>query len=355
MAATRQDALNDALERLDGLGFTMENSFSEHGPMVAEAISALGRNDDVAGWVEIYKQKHRHNPLPPRKQPIDGTNETERRGALGDYARAADWLDLFRAQLKERRWQDVISNWVPILMSGHFGGLTHGLIRTAHAVRSFPKDANPSKLQLDELARGFAYWAAVYRPLPGNPDHRGDLEIDQALRRLPRLDPKQQKGPPAPALNDLPGFTSAVESLAATGDPEEAISRHTAAFARVLIAHPEVPPIPLVHTITAPTALQNLLPYLPRELGARFYRHLWQVSAAIAAIFATPATPDSETDPEIGEPSLLPDELIDRAIEHCDEHTIKLTEACLREDRIRPDPAYRAAAEAVLHRTTPLA
>jgi hypothetical protein len=53
---------------------------------------------------------------------------------------------------------------------------------------------------------------------------------------------------------------------------------------------------------------------------------------------------------------MLPtDELIHRAIAHGDEHTIKPTEACLREDRIRPDPAYRAAAEAVLHRTTPLA
>jgi hypothetical protein len=38
MAATRQDAINDVLERLYDLGFTMENSFSERGPMVAEVI-----------------------------------------------------------------------------------------------------------------------------------------------------------------------------------------------------------------------------------------------------------------------------------------------------------------------------
>jgi len=64
MAVTRQDAINDALDRLSSLGFTMENSFSEHGPMVAEAISTLGCNEDVAGWVEIYKQRHQHAPLP---------------------------------------------------------------------------------------------------------------------------------------------------------------------------------------------------------------------------------------------------------------------------------------------------
>jgi hypothetical protein len=145
-----------------------------------------------------------------------------------------------------------------------------------------------------------------------------------------------------------------VESVAAVTDAEEAISRHTVAFARILVAHPNVPPIPLVHTITAPTAMQNLLPYLPRELGSRLYGYLWQVSAAIAAIFATPAEAGAETDPRIAEPALQPEELVHRAIEHGDEHTIKVTEACLREDRIRPDPAHRAAAEAVLHRTAPL-
>ena len=133
-----------------------------------------------------------------------------------------------------------------------------------------------------------------------------------------------------------------------------AVASHTAAFARILIAHPDVSPIPLVHTITAPTAMQNLLPYVPRELGSGFYGHLWQVSAAIAAIFAAPAKPDAETDPLISEPTPQPDELAHRAVEHGDEHTIKVTEACLREDRIRSDPAYRAAAEAVLHRTPPL-
>jgi Questin oxidase-like len=354
MTITRQDAMNDALERLSFLGFTMENAFSEHGPMVAEAISTLGCNEDVAGWVEAYKQKRRHAPLPPRKQPIDGSNQTEWRNSLGDYSRAADWLAFFREQLKAQRGKDVVANWVPILVPGYFGGLTHGLIRTAHAVRSFPQDANPSELQLDELARGLAYWAATYRLLPGDPDCHGRFGVDEALRHLSRLDPAEQKGPPGAGLNDLRGLTSAVESLAAATDAEEAISGHTAAFARVLIAHPEVPPIPLVHAITAPTAIQNLLPYLSRELGNRFYGYLWQVTAAIAAIFATPAKPDLEADPQIAEPTLQPDELIQRAIEHGDEHTIKLTEACLREDRICPDPTYRGAAEAVLHRTAPL-
>jgi hypothetical protein len=100
--------------------------------------------------------------------------------------------------------------------------------------------------------------------------------------------------------------------------------------------------------------MQNLLPYLPDEFGALAYPYLWQVSAAIVALFAAHPRSGSETDFEIGEPTLTPDELVDRAVEHGDEHTIKLTEACLREDRICPDLAYRVAAEALLHRTRPL-
>jgi hypothetical protein len=354
MAATRQDTINDALERLHDLGFTMEHAFSEHGPMVAEAISTLGFDDDVAGWVESYKAAHHHNPPPPPKQPIDGSDEAEWRNALGDHARTTDWHEFFRRELDRRPWPDILRDWVPILTAGYFGGLTHGLIRTAHAVRSFPTEASPSDLEFDELARGLGYWAGVYQPLPGNPDLHGNLEIDEALRRLPRVDPEGLKGPLAEVLSHLPGFASAVESGAAPADPVEAISHHTAAFARVLIAHPEVPPIPLVHAITAPTAMQNLLPYVPPDFAARAYRCLWQASAAIVALFATPAKPDAETDRAAAQPTLQPDELVHRAIAHGDEHTIKLTEACLREDRIRPDPAYRAAAEAVLYHTPKL-
>jgi hypothetical protein len=38
------------------------------------------------------------------------------------------------------------------------------------------------------------------------------------------------------------------------------------------------------------------------------------------------------------------EDLIDRAIATEDEHAIKFTEACLRENVIRPDPVYLAAA-----------
>jgi hypothetical protein len=180
-----------------------------------------------------------------------------------------------------------------------------------------------------------------------------NLRLEEAIDRLPRLN--KQTGLRPEILNELTGFAATIDSLAEITDPEDAIHSHTAAFARVLIAHREIPPIPLVHTITAPTAMQNLLPLLPPEFGVRAYAHLWQVSAAIVALFAPALKSGSETDFELNGPVLGVDELVERAIDPGDEHTIKLTEACLREDGIRPDPAYRAAAEALLHRTAPLA
>jgi Questin oxidase-like len=336
MAVTRQEAINEALARLRGIAFAMGSGFSEHGPMVAEAICSLGRNDRVTPWVESYKAHYRHNPAPPPQQAID---ESDWHAALGNYARVSDWLDYFRGALAEQPWQAVIRTWLPRLMDGYAGGLTHGLIRTAHAVRALPNGATPSELERDELAHGLAYWAATYHRSVGDPDRHGARPLDEALQALPR--------------GEGADIAPAIESLAATPDVDAAISRHTATFGRLLLAHGELAPIPtiqLVHTVTAPGSLRDLLPFLPVERAAWAYRQLWQVSAGIVARLAKPLAVGSETDPALAASRLTRDELIDRAIAHRDDHVIKLTDACLREDAIRPDPVYRVLAETMLQR-----
>ena len=174
---TRQDAINEGLDRLSDFGFTMEHFFSEHGPMVVEAISDLGEIDEITAWVEAYRRHRRHNPPPPPQKPIAGTRTDRFEGALGNYKRSTDWLAFFRNELSHNPWQKTIKLWTPILMPGYFGGLTHGLIRTAYAVRSFPAEGKPSELELDELAHGLAYWAGTYTELPGNPDHHDGRSI----------------------------------------------------------------------------------------------------------------------------------------------------------------------------------
>jgi hypothetical protein len=339
MAMRRQEAIEDGLARLKGVGFTMGPGFAEHGPMVAEAISSLGFHDRIAGWVDGYNAKRRHLPLPPPQRPIDGADDSDWRAALGVYPRAADWLAFFRRALAERPWQEVLRLWVPRLLDGHAGGLTHGLIRTAHAVRCLPAAGAPSDLTRDELAHGLGYWAASYHLSPGNPARSGSDDLDAALARLSR--------------GENANIAPAIESLAPVADIDKAISRHTATFARLLLAHDELAPIPaiqLIHSITAPRSMRDLLPFLPPESGPRAYRLLWRVSAGIVARLARPLAAGAESAAPLAETSVTPVELAERAVAHGDEHMIKLTEAVLYEDRLRPDPVYRVLAEAMLRR-----
>jgi hypothetical protein len=358
MPITRQDAINDALDRLKGRAFTMEPGFAEHGPMVAETVSALERNDRVAAYVSAYQAQRKPMPAPPSRQTINGSGEAAWREALGDAARMTDWLEFFRHRLAESPWRDVLRAWVPMLIGGYAGGLTHGLIRTAHAVRGLPETASPTPLQIDELAHALAYWAGGYRTVTGDAAKSGELDLAEALRQLPRVVHDKPMSPFALAnlrMDALAGFEQIVDGLAPIADVDAAIHRHAALFARVLIAHPELRPVPmiaLIHAITAPIALRNLLPLLPEEFAARAYRQAWLVSAALAAQVAGPPH-KPEVDGEIPGPKLARDELIERALAHGDEHVIKLTEAMLREDKIRADPAFRVAAETALQKLPP--
>jgi hypothetical protein len=121
----------------------------------------------------------------------------------------------------------MIKRWVPLLTPGYFGGLTHGLIRTAYAVRSFPEHDKPSARQMDELAHGLAYWAGSWNELPGNPDRHGTLEVEEALSG-PRVKSEGDaatatKGPQA--LTEFQGFSAKVESVRKAVDAGEAITR----------------------------------------------------------------------------------------------------------------------------------
>src|SRR5262249_24079175 len=161
---------------------------------------------------------------------------------------------------------------------------------------------------------------------PGDPDRSGADNLDEALSRLPR--------------GEGADIAPAIESLAPVADIDTAISRHTARFGRLLLTHDDLAPVPtiqLVHSITAPRSMRDLLPYLPPESGPRAYRLLWRVSAGIVARLARPLAAGAEHQLPRAEPSMKPTELAGRAIAHGDEHVIKLTEACLYEDRLRPD------------------
>lgn len=339
----RIDALHDAHDRLAAYRYADGQGFAFHGPMGAEALSSLGHHDLVGSWVEGYKSRNAPLPAPPASRPIDGGDPVSWRAALGDPARVSDWAETFGGALREQPWPAVLQAWVPRLLPGYAGALTHGIIRTAHAVRALPAEGGPSDVLLDELARGLAYWAATFTTLPGEPGLQGQLSLGEALARLPR--PTTPWTPIEAGtfsrIGELDTFPDAVEALGPPTSVDEALSDLTAASCRVLLANPGIVPLGPIHAVTPVAAARTLLPHLPDMAVATVYAQLWHVNAAIVSGFTPPGSaPEPEVDGAVPEPG----ELVARAVEHRDTHVVKFTEACTREYARRPDPVYLQAA-----------
>ena len=234
---------------------------------------------------------------------------------------------------------------------------THGVIRTAHAVRSLRLAGDrPDPLLVDELAQGLAFWAARYQRLPGDPQLRGDLAAVPALHGLPRLDPAVPSDGPGVtgrlrSLQRLEGFSDGLDQWSAPQTPDEALDDLISAAARVLAARSDAP-IAFCHAVTAPAAVRLVLPVLPADLQRASVGASWMVVGGIVAAFASPRLAQEVSRIEADADVLL-DRLSPRAIEHGDEHVIKLTEASQREFARSGDATLLVAADRFRHRIPP--
>jgi hypothetical protein len=322
--------------------------------MGAETIIRLGYPELVHDWATRYRVIHKHFPRPVSERPIDPGDAASWMEARGDFSRVGDWQALFDRALAEQPWGEVLATWWPRLISGVAAGLTHGLIRTTHAVRSIAAAGDrPSALQLHELATGLAYWAGKYVEQPGPAALEGSEHLPELIAGIPRLEWEgaaslRDKGS-FQRIREMPGWPAAVSRLARPDDMSSAISDLTASFVQVNLAHPDQFPVPLIHGVTAPAALRLMLQYLPEHLHAASFLAVWQADAALLSSFAPPRPDEVAAQPGAGEvETLSPQELAARAVEHGDEHAIKLTEACLREYALRPDERYLLLPERML-------
>ena len=332
--------LDDALDRLRGMGPEAMHGAPNHGPMAAEALVALGCPDEVPRWVEDYRREL--GPMPQARSPLTEYTWPE---ALGAIHRIGDWQPFFVAQLAEAPWETVLGQWMPRLIRGLMAGGTHGLIRTAHAVRALSDAATP--LRVEELASALAYWAAYHQTLPGVPRLRGPLDLDRAIEQIPRIGrdrrhESRREGVPREfvrVLAEYPDFAASVNRLGTMEAADAALSRLTEMGARLYLANASTHPLVFIHALTGPAAVRLLFPHMPAALREVALAYCWQAIAAWVAAYGSDAPGAADDSPPPSEP-----EIVGRAMGTRDHHAIKFVEACLREYRSNPQPVYLKAA-----------
>jgi hypothetical protein len=332
-------AMHDrALESLRDTGPELRSGAPNHAPMVVETLAALGRDDAVPGWID--SNRLRFVELPRSDAILDGAWGK----ALGDFSRLAAWQNSFHTELEGPSWREVLNRWLPRLIPGSLAAGTHGIIRCGHAVRALENQVTTPRLE--ELANALAYCAARYFTVSSPPRLAGDLSLDEAARGLPLLarvlaNDFDRVGPPpriVKRLNEHPEFTAAVQRLALPSDESAALSELAEIGGRLYLRDPTRHPLVLLHAVTGPAAVQLLLANASSELRGVALAYAWQAVAAWTVAFSSGLS---------GEP--LPvsnswEEIIDLSIESGDEHAIKLTEACRRQEALRPSLVFRATA-----------
>ena len=334
--------IDQALDILRDTAPEYGKGFSNHAPMAAEALLALGREDAIISWVEKYK---RRLPAFPAGREIIERNRWQE--ALGDIRRFADWALFFEEELNAEPWGSVLSAWVPRLLPGMVGAAFHGIIRTGHAVRNLSSEATEQRLR--ELAAGLAYWASRYQTLPGSITGRPTgLKPTEALSLVERLpsDKRVWHGlifEKVRGVLEFDPFRDVINLVDTSIDIDYFFSDLFEAAARVYLANgrDKGSIITFIHTMTGPGAVQLLTPYLSPETVRAALRYCWQASAGIYAAIgmAIDHNPYEAADDRTGI-----NELVDLAVATGDEHAFKFMEVCLRAYKLEPKPLYLVAA-----------
>ena len=324
---TDSEVLDETLLRLHRTGPEFDGRLSNHAPMVVEAMVRRGHADNAERWVDWYASRLEEVPRPTLRIQRD-----DWRDALGDPSRLGDWLLFFSGELEEQSWQDLLVSWWPRLLPGLAASATHSVIRIGHAVQVL-RDGSESAQRIEEVGQCLAYWAARWLAISGARVPDGQLDPVAAIEALPASGNHDAAFPDLlTSLESDPRWPGASSLLCATEDPhvarQQLVDLVTAATLHYR-THGHGNAIMLVHAATAPNAVLRVLPSLPTPLWPMSARAAWTASAAITTIYnPTTAVPNRDT-PNPSHPAFAPAEVFARAVEHRDEHVIKLTDTAL--------------------------
>jgi Questin oxidase-like len=344
MRAPLYTTLDDALDAQVPFGIELKNGNSNHAPMVAEALCALGRPEAVMPWLGRYQDR-----MAPRPAVVDPIHADDWRSPLGRRERFGDWSLFFAEALREAPWRAVLDLWLGRLGPGFAAAATHGVIRVGHAVRGLAECETPPRLR--ELADALASWAATYRELPGGDwSPNGKLTPSRAIAEVPLVPPARRRPgnivAALGALSDFPEFALVAGLIENSGAPAALIAELSETFARVCLTNARDIPtgIAFIHGVTSQAALGNIAPHVGEATARAALRHAWQTGCALYACYGS----STATAEEAVSADQDADALAERAIANGDEHAIKFTEACLSRNAICPSQAYPVAIVHVL-------
>lgn len=307
--------LEEALERVHASGPEREGRLSNHAPMVVEALAAHGQAGSVHRWLDLYRD--RLEDFPARTAPVTDANWPS---ALGDPRRITDWTDHFSRTLAERPWQDVLAEWWPRLLPGLYGGATHTVIRVGHAVRAVAAEENAPRVT--ELAHALGYWAARHQPVTGLVALPGAVSASAALDAVPAIGPGHLGF--RNRLDAVRGLPVWADQVTDPDTAKERLIELVRAATHRYATHGHGEPTMLVHAATAPNAVLRALDSLPRDQWIPSLHAAWTASAAVTAMYAP-----AEAVAHVPATRPAPEEVLERALTHGDEHVIKLTDTAL--------------------------
>ena len=281
---------DDALERFHRTGPEYDGYLANHGPMVVEVLARRNEDALIDRWTDRYLR--RLDELPRGTWTIDAT---QWQPALGNPARAADWIELFRREMTQDPWGLVLERWWPRLLPGIAAGATHGVIRVGHAVSALGEVESAPRVA--ELAHALGYWAARWQPSPLVPPAglRSPAALVAALPRVARQESVFLDR--LPQLAQTPGWADQARSLVAPTTTELVPGALETVIDAVVAMYPSYAqgnPTMLVHAATAPNAVLMTLPALPSRLWRNSFDAAWSATAAVIAAYA-PVTPHRTT------------------------------------------------------------
>lgn len=326
------DALRTLLETDDEFDEPPYEGLSNHGPMAAEALVAMRQADAVPAFLAAYVPR-----LRPRVagRPIAPQART---AALGNPTRGADWVATFDAMIEAEGPAAVVARELPRLAEGAVAAALHGLIRTGHALRALARRDTPVRRR--ELAHGLGHWAASHQRLPGRPGARAlpGHDVGTLLRTLPPAPGSNRQGlisARVDAVANLPGFAEAIEAVDLEAlSFDDTITAIVDACAQLYLSTPAGRFVYL-HGITGTSMLRVIAPWLD---DAGRHALLRGTVHAIAALHVTHVDDGSRLDAALPAIAFDPTTAARDAALSRDDHTIKLTEALLREHEVAPRP-----------------